>query len=254
MGRMALLLLLLLFGRCSGEAITSSLDSFSQAPSSTTTATVVCDTSVGTLTIDVKGHWAPLGAQRFLAMVDGGWFENLYMPRVVRGYLTQFGPRLQTQSTKNHVHFHGMLDDPSLAKWFGKNQNISRGTMFFAGSGHNSRGTDMCIAFCELNHCVSLGTEPWETPFAVIREVDRLKEIDQRICTPICKGHPCAAGEGPPDEKKNCDMPPFGIGPGPGTIHKGEEFIKSNYPKMQKFHKCEVSWRNEEHEHHQDKQ
>jgi len=41
----------------------------SPAPSSTTTAIVQCDTSVGELTIDVKGHWAPRGAQRFLEMV-----------------------------------------------------------------------------------------------------------------------------------------------------------------------------------------
>ena len=39
-------------------------------------------------------------------------------------------------------------------------------------------------------------------------------------------GKPCLPGQGPPDEGKNCDMPPFGIGPGPGTIHKGEAFLK----------------------------
>ena len=41
----------------------------SPPPSSTTTAVVQCDTSVGELTIDVKGHWAPRGARRFLEMV-----------------------------------------------------------------------------------------------------------------------------------------------------------------------------------------
>lgn len=44
--------------------------------------------------------------------------------------------------------------------------------------------------------------------------------------TQCCTGKPCLPGQGPPDEGKNCDMPPFGIGPGPGTIHKGEAFLK----------------------------
>jgi|AntAceMinimDraft_1070359.scaffolds.fasta_scaffold323759_1 hypothetical protein len=45
----------------------------SGAPSSATTAVVVCATSVGELTVDVKGHWSPRGAQRFLDMVDAHW-------------------------------------------------------------------------------------------------------------------------------------------------------------------------------------
>jgi len=45
----------------------------SGAPSSATTAIVACESSVGSLTIDVKGHWSPRGAQRFLDMVDAHW-------------------------------------------------------------------------------------------------------------------------------------------------------------------------------------
>jgi flagellar biogenesis protein FliO len=102
-----LLLLLSFLSAVSGQINKEeSLESFSQAPSSETTATVLCDTSVGKLTIDVKGHWlvitflsfffklhdyfksltnidrAPLGSKRFIEMVDAHWFNNLYMPRV----------------------------------------------------------------------------------------------------------------------------------------------------------------------------
>jgi hypothetical protein len=45
----------------------------SEAPSSATTAIVACESSVGSLTIDVKAHWSPRGAQRFLDMVDAHW-------------------------------------------------------------------------------------------------------------------------------------------------------------------------------------
>jgi len=183
-------------------------------------------------------------------MVDGNWFENLYMPRVVKHYLTQFGPRLREQSAKwpSPLLHSGILDDPPLTPWLGKNQNISLGTMFFAGSGTNSRGTDMCIAFCPLGHCASLGTEKWETPFARIRELENVRKIDRRVCTPICKGQPCLPTQSP-DEGKNCDMPPFGIGPGPGTVSRGEAYLNEHYPLLQKFLSCQVTWRATEHEH-----
>jgi hypothetical protein len=38
----------------------------------------------------------------------------------------------------------------------------SLGTLFFAGSGKNSRNTDLCIAFCPPRSCAHLGTEHWE--------------------------------------------------------------------------------------------
>jgi hypothetical protein len=57
----------------------------------------------------------------------------------------------------------------------------------FAGG----KGTDMCIAFCGHGQCATLGHEKWETPFAVIREIENVRKIDQRICTPICKGNLC---------------------------------------------------------------
>jgi len=44
-------------------------------------------------------------------------------------------------------------------------------------------------------------------------------------------------------------MPPFGIGPGTGTVSRGEEYLKANYPKMQHFEACEVAWRADEHAH-----
>jgi len=33
--------------------------------------------------------------------------------------------------------------------------------MFYAGSGTDSRGTDLCIAFCQPKSCAALGTEKW---------------------------------------------------------------------------------------------
>ena len=72
--------------------------------------------------------------------------------------------------------------------------------------------------------------------------------MDVRLCTPLCRGLPCADGEGPPDEGKNCDMPPFGIGSGPGDVSRGEAHLNAKYPKMSKFHSCRVAWRGGEHE------
>jgi hypothetical protein len=44
----------------------------------------------------------------------------IYKKQVVKHYLTQFGPRLNTEAEKNPVRFHGIKDDPPLTPWFGK--------------------------------------------------------------------------------------------------------------------------------------
>jgi hypothetical protein len=43
---------------------------------------VRCDTTKGSIRIDVHPNWAKRGAKRFLEMVNGGFFENLLFYRV----------------------------------------------------------------------------------------------------------------------------------------------------------------------------
>jgi hypothetical protein len=87
------------------------------------TAVVECKTSHGDLVIDVRGHWGPLGAQRFLDLVELGMFTNLPFFRVCPRYITQFGVKYHW-----HSDLGNLIDDPSL--WGKRDMNF--GYLFFA--------------------------------------------------------------------------------------------------------------------------
>ena len=52
------------------------------------TAVVSCTTSQGNVTIDVRGKWAPLGAEQFLHLVDNNMFTDLPFFRVCPRYIS----------------------------------------------------------------------------------------------------------------------------------------------------------------------
>lgn len=125
---------------------------------------VQCGTTKGPFTLRVEPDWAPLGASRFLAMVDRGFFNDIAFFRVVPNFLVQFGlassPDLQAQWADQ------IPDDPHQPIPF------SKGMLSFAGSGPNTRSTQLFIA---LQDSRSLGTQPWETPFA---QVENMSVVD----------------------------------------------------------------------------
>lgn len=53
---------------------------------------VCCNTTKGTLNIEVHPTWAPIGAERFLHMVNSGFFSTkVGLFRALQGFLVQFG-------------------------------------------------------------------------------------------------------------------------------------------------------------------
>ena len=53
---------------------------------------VECETSKGHFFVDLHSQWAPRGVERFLGMLDGGFFNsNVAFYRVVPGFVAQFG-------------------------------------------------------------------------------------------------------------------------------------------------------------------
>lgn len=53
---------------------------------------VCCNTTKGTLNIEVHPSWAPLGAERFLHMVNSNFFSTrVGLFRALEGFLVQFG-------------------------------------------------------------------------------------------------------------------------------------------------------------------
>lgn len=55
------------------------------------TTMVVCQTTKGAVTIEIHPGWAPIGAARFLELVDTGYFNHSPLFRCVPGFLCQFG-------------------------------------------------------------------------------------------------------------------------------------------------------------------
>ena len=117
---------------------------------------VQCSTTKGDLLIEIYPEWAPLGASRFLELVQDQFYTNIAFFRCVKHFLTQFG--ITEDITKKHWHNNQIKDDPNL------HLGIKQNYLSFAGGGPNTRSTQLFIAFEDLDF---LGNEPWETPFGI---------------------------------------------------------------------------------------
>lgn len=115
---------------------------------------VECITTKGVLAIEVHRDWSPLGADRFIELVQDNFYTNIALFRCVHKFLVQFG--ISEDPTKRHWHNKNIKDDPNL------NMGIKKNYVSFAGGGPNTRSTQLFIAFEDLDF---LGKEPWETPF-----------------------------------------------------------------------------------------
>ena len=122
---------------------------------------VVCKTTVGDIYIDIYDAWSPRGAKRFLKLISLNFFENMAFYRAVPNFLIQFGIPSTPQLRHLAQELKSIEDDNST------NIPFTDGTLSFAGSGPNSRVTEM---FFSLGRQRGLGRSPWETPFGRIQE------------------------------------------------------------------------------------
>mmetsp|Transcript_11038 Transcript_11038/g.18522 ORF Transcript_11038/g.18522 Transcript_11038/m.18522 type:complete len:258 (+) Transcript_11038:42-815(+) len=170
---------------------------------------VQCETTKGSLIIEIYRDWAPLGADRFLELVKDGFYTDIAFFRCVKGFLTQFG--ISDKPAKKHWHRANIPDDPNLHKGIKKNY------VSYAGGGPNTRSTQIFFAFKDLDF---LGKEPWETPFGEIVE-------GQDTLDKLYKGYG--------------DIPPFGNGPDQQEIHiQGNDYIRNLFPKTDFIKSCQV--------------
>ena len=97
-------------------------------------------------------------------------------------------------------------DDPPLDKL----RRFRPGVVSFAGSGDNSRDTQLFISYGAAK---SLGTQPWETPLGeVIDGMENIKRLTSEY------------KEQPKQWK----------------IHGGSQYIEENFPNLDKFNTCSV--------------
>lgn len=88
-------------------------------------------TTRGPVQVLARRAWAPQGVDRFYAMVQGGFYDDVPFYRVVPGFVAQFG-----QPWPSRWREHPIPDDPVR-------QSNRRGTLTMARSGVNSRTTEM---------------------------------------------------------------------------------------------------------------
>eukprot|EP01125_Pyxidicula_operculata_P023090 TRINITY_DN97_c3_g1_i10.p1 TRINITY_DN97_c3_g1~~TRINITY_DN97_c3_g1_i10.p1 ORF type:complete len:343 (+),score=86.60 TRINITY_DN97_c3_g1_i10:2916-3944(+) len=173
---------------------------------------VVCITTVDPtpVVIEVHHEWSPLGAQRYLQLVKGGFFTNSPLFRVVKNFLVQFGIAQDPATHSKWVSKGPIHDDPKIDLPFKK------GFLSFAGSGPNSRTTELFIAYNKNN----FGTELWETPLGVV--VSGMEVLDK-----IYDGYG--------------DVPPFGNGPSQHEMYlRGNEYLEEDFPDLDYWERCEI--------------
>uniref|UniRef100_A0A7S2X6T1 PPIase cyclophilin-type domain-containing protein n=1 Tax=Lotharella oceanica TaxID=641309 RepID=A0A7S2X6T1_9EUKA len=135
------------------------------------TSNVHCTSTKGEFTIEMHPEWAPIGAERFLALVQDGAYDGTVIYRVVRRGKERAPEAVQFGFVRDEALRRKWREQPNLKDdtQIFSNPNFHRGMISFAGGGPNTRSTDVFITFMTGN---ANGTPraPWETPFGIIGE------------------------------------------------------------------------------------
>ncbi|CAB9527567.1 PPIases accelerate the folding of proteins. It catalyzes the cis-trans isomerization of proline imidic peptide bonds in oligopeptides (By similarity) [Seminavis robusta] len=153
-------------------------------------------------TVQVNNKWAPLGAARFLELVDLPFFAQVRFFRVLTGFVAQFGisgdPAVSAVWRDKTI-----ADEPVIAS------NV-RGSLTFAKGGPNSRTTQI---FVNLEDNVRLDDMGF-SPFAQV-----VSERDMKVVEKLYAGY----GEGAPS----------GNGPDQSRIQfEGNAYLESDFPLL----------------------
>lgn len=113
------------------------------APALTESSVVVFETTAGTFAVEVYPEAAPNAVERFLALVESGFYDDTPISRVVTDFVAQFGINWREQHNSWQTRYFD--DDPSLFR-------LERGTITFAKSGTNRNSTQVFINYRDNSH------------------------------------------------------------------------------------------------------
>lgn len=111
-------------------------------PVLTRAVTVLMETTAGDVTIEVYPEAAPNAAERFITLVESGFYDNTPISRVVPGFVAQFG--VNWREPHRAWRDRPFDDDPTLFA-------LERGTLAFAKAGPNTNSTQVFINYAENN-------------------------------------------------------------------------------------------------------
>lgn len=167
------------------------------------------ETTEGTFVVDVRRDWAPRGADRFYNLVRGGYYDSVYVHRVVPGTVAQFGihydPRISYVWSQ-----HPIRDDP-------RRMSNRRGRLSFARHGPDSRTTQV---FVNLSDNPGLDDQGFQ-PFGEV--VEGMDVVD---------GFYDGYGDGPPR----------GEGPYPAQARaEGNAYFEESFPELDRIEEARIT-------------
>uniref|UniRef100_A0A7S4K3U0 Peptidyl-prolyl cis-trans isomerase n=1 Tax=Odontella aurita TaxID=265563 RepID=A0A7S4K3U0_9STRA len=159
--------------------------------------------STGKFIVEVHPSWAPLGAERFLELVDSGddFWGGIRFFRVISGFMAQFGiPGKPEQAAQ--WRGRTIMDDEVK-------ESNKRGYVSFATSGKDSRTTQMFINLVDNTNLDGLGF----SPFAKV--IEGMDDVVDKIYSGYGEGAP--SGKGP--EQRQIQL-------------EGNEYLERNFPML----------------------
>ena len=109
---------------------------------------VYCSTSKGDVTMQLRFDWAPIGAMRFLELIEDAYFTNnifYRVPPIASNPIVQFG-LVNKAKLRSKYESHPIHDDEAFLP-----AAIKRGYVSYGGSGVHSRTSHMWIARQDSN-------------------------------------------------------------------------------------------------------
>jgi cyclophilin family peptidyl-prolyl cis-trans isomerase len=185
-------------------------------------ALICCETTVGPWNILVHNSWAPIGARRFLDMVESAYFDTTVpLMRCVQNFLCQFGLNGVPDAMKP---FHAAIpDDPNWLPEGPTNREnelgvkrFQKGYMAYAGAGKDSRTLQIIVALHDNGPLA--GGSPWEVPWGEL-----VGEHSYETLSKIYTGY----GED---------------GPKQGLLYKADalKLVKEKFPQIDYVNACRV--------------
>ncbi len=160
---------------------------------------VKLSTTAGDIVIDVTRDWSPNGADRFLELVELGYYKDVAFFRVIEGFMAQVG--IHGDPVMNKKWKNNRIRDDSVEK------SNTRGMLSFATSGRNSRTTQFFISLGDNSNLDGMSF----SPFGRVRD---MAAVDK-----LYAGY----GEGAPK----------GTGPNQRRVHlEGNAYLKKEFPRL----------------------
>jgi peptidyl-prolyl cis-trans isomerase A (cyclophilin A) len=123
-------------------------------------------TAKGDFIVQVNRAWSPLGADRFYNLIRGGFYNDAYFFRIVKGFVTQFGIH-SNPAVARAWRSANIPDDPVR-------ESNKRGTLTFATAGPNTRTTQVFINLVDNARLDSMGFSPFGQIIEGMDVVDKL--------------------------------------------------------------------------------